>query len=518
MTMKQKYEALKSTMDRAVALKRALALFEWDNETLAPEAAGEQTAKIIGSLSGEYYRILTDPKVEELAGECAEAGERDMAGKRAEADQNTEAGGLGQAQRACLKALQKEIRQLAPIPREEYEANARLTARAGAIWAEARRKNDFSMFAPVLKEVLGYQKRFASLQARKGQKLYDVMLDQYEEGFDMESLDCFFEMLKKELVPFLQRVAQKGEQPDVSFLSGGYSLEGQEKLAKLAAEYLGFDFRRGVLAVSAHPFTTNLHNKDVRITTHYKERMDSSLFSVIHETGHALYEMGIRDDLTLTMVGEGAGMGIHESQSRFFENIIGRSQDFWTPLYPKVQDMFPERLKHVSLEQFVRAVNRAEPGFIRTEADELSYSLHILVRYELEKALVEEDMPVELLPEKWAESYETYLGIRPKTDAEGVLQDIHWSQGSFGYFPSYALGSAFAAQIYEGMKRTMDVGGQLRAGNLKAVTDYLRERIHQYGAMKNGRELLVQASGEDFDPRYYISYLKEKYGKLYDLR
>jgi carboxypeptidase Taq len=283
------------------------------------------------------------------------------------------------------------------------------------------------------------------------------------------------------------------------------------------AQYVGFDFEKGVLAESAHPFTTNLHNHDVRITTHYKDRVDSSLFSVIHESGHAIYEMGIGDELTQTLVGQGASMGMHESQSRFFENILGRNEHFWIPVYGRLQETFPEQLGPVSREDFVRAVNKIEPGLIRTEADELTYSLHVLVRYELEKELIEGDLRVEDLPAVWADRYEAYLGIRPKTDSEGVLQDIHWSQGSFGYFPSYALGSAFGAQMYAHMKKEMDVDKLLSDGNIGQIRDYLREHIHRYGKLKTSRELLINMTGEDFNPKYYIEYLKEKYGKLYEL-
>jgi carboxypeptidase Taq len=271
------------------------------------------------------------------------------------------------------------------------------------------------------------------------------------------------------------------------------------------------------MAVSAHPFTTNLHNRDVRITTHYTDRVDSSLFSVIHEAGHGIYEMGIRDELTLTMAGQGASMGMHESQSRFFENIIGRSRAFWEPVYGKVQSLFPEKLGNVPLDRFVEAVNKVEPGLIRTEADELSYSLHVLIRYEIEKMLIEEDLEVEKLPEIWADKYEEYLGVRPKNPAEGVLQDIHWSQGSFGYFPSYALGSAFGAQIYYHMKKVMDFDGLLQKGEIGTIRAYLREHIHQYGKMKTSREILFNMTGEDFKPEYYVRYLKEKYGKIYEV-
>ena len=312
-----------------------------------------------------------------------------------------------------------------------------------------------------------------------------------------------------ETLPFL------AERRVMFFKDTGLFKSGGEKLAEYLAKYVGFDFSSGVLAVSAHPFTTNLHNRDVRITTHYKSRVDSSAFSVIHESGHAIYEFGIDDRLSQTPAGQGTSMGMHESQSRFFENIIGRSEAFWIPVYGKLKELFPEQLKGVGREMFVRAINKVQPGLIRTEADELTYSLHVLVRYELEKRLIEEDLDVNELPKLWADKYEEYLGISPETDAQGVLQDIHWAQGSFGYFPSYALGSAFGAQMLFQMKKEMDFDRLLEEGKLDVIREYLRKHVHRYGKMKDSREILKDMTGEDFNPKYYVEYLEEKYRRLY---
>ena len=423
------YEELKPYMDKAMAIKTAMTLFEWDNETLAPKEAGELTSQVIGVLSGEYFEAVTCDGMRKLLKECREQG------------------GLSEAEAANVRELTEELEQTMCIPQEEYQEFARLTARATSVWARAKKDQDFEAFAPTLEKVIGFQKKFAGYRAKDGKKTYDIMLDDYEKGFSMENLDEFFGLLKKELVPFLKKVMEEGKKIEDGFLKGDYPEEEQEELARFLAGYVGFDFDRGVMAVSAHPFTTNLHNKDVRITTHYTDCVDSSLFSVIHEAGHGIYELGIRDDLTLTPAGQGASMGMHESQSRFFENIIGRNRAFWVPIYKKVQEMFPGQLGQVDLDRFVEAINKVTPGLIRTEADELSYSLHVLIRYEIEKMLIEEDLDVEKLPDIWADKYEEYLGIRPENPAEGVLQDIHWSQGSFGYFPSYALGSAFGAQL-----------------------------------------------------------------------
>ena len=495
--MSKAYEEFKTYLDRAMALKTAMTLFEWDNETLAPKEAGELTSNVIGTLSGEYFQAVTGERMKALV--------KELKGDKS----------LDEVQAANVREIADELEQLDCIPQNEYEDNARLVAKATAVWSRAKQSNDFESFAPTLQKVIDYQKKFAGYRAKDGQKLYDVMLDTYEKGFNMENLDRFFGILKEELVPFLKKVKESKKTIDDGFLTGDYPEEKQEKLGRFLAEYVGFDFDKGVMAVSAHPFTTNLHNKDVRITTHYTDRVDSSLFSVIHEAGHGIYELGIRDDLTLTPVGQGASMGMHESQSRFFENIIGRSPAFWIPIYGKIQEMFPEQLGDVSLDQFVEAVNKVEPGLIRTEADELTYSLHVLIRYEIEKQLIEENLDVEKLPELWADKYEEYLGIRPENAAQGVLQDIHWSQGSFGYFPSYALGSAFGAQIYYHMKQEMDFEGLLQDGKVDVIREYLRENIHQYGKLKDSRKILRDVTGEDFDPKYYVQYLKEKYGKLY---
>lgn len=494
--MNQSFEKLQNQLEKAMALQTAMVLFEWDNETAAPKEAAERTAAVIGSLSSQYLDIMTGEKLKTALKECS--------GQMSE---------MTEVEQAIVRETEEEVEKLERIPADEYRSFAELTARATGIWADAREKKDFSLFAPVLKEIVDYQKRFASYQAKEGQKLYDVMLDNYEKDFGMKELDEFFRVVKEGIVPLLKESAKRSEQIDDSFLSAGYTEEQQEKAARFLAEYVGFDFDRGILAVSAHPFTTNLHNKDVRITTHYLDRIDSSIYSVIHESGHAVYELGIRDDLTQTPAGQGASMGMHESQSRFFENIMGRNRNFWVSIYGNMQEIFGSPLKEVSLDDFLAAVNKTIPGLIRTEADELSYCLHVLVRYEIEKLMIEENAEIDSLPELWNDKYEEYLGIRPKDDGEGILQDIHWSQGSFGYFPSYALGNAFGAQLYHRMKQEMDFDGLLREGRADVIREYLREHIHQYGKLKTSRQLLKDATGEDFNPAYYVEYLTERYGK-----
>ena len=494
--MSKAFEKLEPYMERAMALQTAQVLFEWDNETLAPREAAPYTAKVVGTLSEEYQRIITGGQVRKLLEKCEKAGD------------------LTERERAIVREMKEECGRLASIPPKEYGEFSRLKAEAASVWVRAREKKDFSMFAPTLRRIVEFEKRFAGYRAKKGQRLYDVMLDEYEKGFSMETLDKFFGELKEHLVPLLREITDKCASVEDGFLSGDFPDEAQQRAAKLLAEYVGFNFERGVMALSAHPFTTNLHNHDVRITTHYGRRMDSSMFSVIHEAGHGVYEMGIRDDLTQTPAGQGASMGMHESQSRFFENILGRSEAFWEPIYGEIQEIFPG-LSDVPLDKFIRAVNKVKPGLIRTEADELSYCLHIMIRYEIEKMLIEEDLDVDRLPEVWNTKYEEYLGVRPDNDAVGVLQDIHWSQGSIGYFPSYALGSAIGAQLFSHMKKSMDMDALLRQGRISVIREYLRDHVHQYGKMKTTREILMDTTGEDFNPRYYVKYLEEKYRRLF---
>ncbi len=494
--MSKAYEQLQPYLERARAFQTAKVLFEWDNETLAPKKAGQNTSKVVGTLSSEYFSVITDPQVKKLVKECREED-------------------LGQVEAAIVRELAEEMEKLERVPANEYREFSQLASEGTRIWADARRNKDFESFAPTLKKLVEYTKKFASYRAKEGQKLYDVLLEDYEKGFDMETLDRFFGTLRQQLVPFLKKVTESEVEIEDDFLTGDYKDEDQEAIGRFFAEYVGFDFDRGVMAVSAHPFTTNLHNKDVRVTTSYNRHVDDSLFSVIHESGHAIYELGIPDELTQTLVGGGASMGMHESQSRFFENIIGRNEAFWVPVYAKLQERFPQQLEDVPLEKFVKAINKVEPSLIRTQADELTYSLHVMIRYEIEKMLIEEDLDVDKLPEIWADKYEEYLGVRPKDAAEGVLQDIHWSQGSFGYFPSYALGSAFGAQLYHYMKGQMDFEGLLRAGEIGTIREFLRQHIHQYGKLKTSRQMLKEVTGEDFNPQYYIDYLVEKYGRLY---
>lgn len=501
--MNETYQKLKKYLDKESALSVALALLGWDAETLAPKQAIDNTSKAVGILAGEAYQTIINDDVKALLSQLSLPEESDT---------------LTDVERKIVKELKKQYDDMEKIPVEEYQAYQELTAKAPSVWAKAKEQNNFASFAPLLEEVFTYNLKFGQYRIKEGQQPYDVLLKDYEECFDIASLDQFFEEVKATIVPLLKKISTKKDFIKDDFLYQSYDVKKQDEFCRYLAEYIGFDFERGVIAESAHPFTNNLHNKDVRITNHYYENnLASAIFSVIHEGGHALYEMGIADELTMTPVGGGTSMGMHESQSRMYENMIGRSKEFWMPIYTKLQATYPDQLSTISIDEFVRAINKAEPNLIRTESDELCYCLHVLIRYEIEKDLFAGKITVDELPTVWNQKYQEYLGVMPTTDAEGVLQDIHWACGNVGYFPSYALGNAIAAQMYAKMKKDLPMDALLEEGNLTAIREYLDEHVHKFGKMKNTNEILIDMTGEPLNVKFYTEYLVDKYTKLYEL-
>lgn len=498
--MNKNYEKLQEYIEKSIAMSSALAIFEWDNETLAPESAIENTSKIMGILAKENHKALINDEVKELLSIL-------------EKEDN-----LTLTEKKTVEKLKKEYEQLNAVTAEEYQEYNELTAKSANAWAKAKEQNDFSIFAPFLEKIIAFNKKMAANRSKGEGNIYNVLLDDYEEGFTTDVLDKFFAELKEGILPLANKIKDKENSINFDFLRKDYDIKKQKEFNRFLAEYVGFDFSKGVIAESEHPFTTNWHNHDVRITTHYYKNMpESAIFSTIHEAGHALYEMNVADKYTMTMLAGGTSMGVHESQSRFLENFIGRSEAFWKPIYSKLQETFPENLENVELTDFMKAVNRVEHILKRTESDELTYSLHVIIRYEIEKMFMEGDVDINELPKIWDDKYEEYLGIRPENVAEGILQDIHWSQGSIGYFPSYALGSAFAAQFSHKMQEEIDVNEALLNGDVAKITTWLKENIHEHGSSKNAKELLKDVTGEELNTKYYIDYLTEKYSKLYNL-
>ena len=483
---------------RLSAYEMALGLISIDKLTVAPPAGAAYRDERTAFLAGEHFSIYTDPKNLELLKEVKE--EAEDADIRKEAD-----------------TYYREIQKIVSIPKEEYVAFQRATDASYDAWLEARQKKDYRLFEPHLQGMIEWRRRFCSYRS-SSKPLYDQLLDDYEPGMTQETYDAFFDRIRERLIPFIDRVMEATPIDD-AFLKQSCDTALQKKWTEtVLLPYLRFDKDWGYQNETEHPFTSWTCENDCRTTTKYLEHnVISSIFSTIHETGHAWYEHNIDPKYDGTILSTGVSSGMHESQSRFCENYLGRSLPFWQANYPSLQQMFPEQFGSVSLEQFLRAVNSARRSLVRTEADELTYPIHILIRYEIEKGLFNGSISTEHLDQTWNDRYQKYLGIHADNAVEGILQDVHWSDGSFGYFPTYALGSAFAAQFYRAMCRDMDVEEALRSSRYIDCMHWLKEHVQKYGARLSADEILKRATGESFNPDYYIDYLIEKYSKLYQL-
>ena len=498
-TVDQAVAALKELQQTQAAYNHAIGVLYLDATTAAPADTWDGRGKTMEILSKVVYELTTAEKNKELFDFLTENREQLDA----------------QTQRE-LEVLKKGYDQMYKIPAEEYIAYSVLMNDAQNVWQKAKNEDDFASFAPYLEKIVDFNRKFAGYYDPN--KLpYDALLNEYEEGMNMETLDAFFAQLRSVIVPLIAKIQQAKPIAD-SFLYKHYPIAVQREFSDYLMDVMGMDRSHCGIAETEHPYTTNFNNKDVRITTHYHEdNLVSSMFSVIHEGGHALYELGADDCYNYTALSGGVSMGIHESQSRFYENLIGRSRAFVHAIFPKVKEFFPEQLEGVDEEMFYRAINKAEPSLIRTEADELTYALHVMVRYEIEKQLIGGTLAVKDVPAEWKRLYKEYLGVDVPNDREGCLQDSHWSGGSIGYFPSYALGSAYGVQMLRKMEEELgDIYADVAKGDLSKVTAWLKEKIHRHASFKKPGALFEEVCGK-FDAKYYTDYLTEKFTALYNL-
>ncbi|MBM7645568.1 carboxypeptidase Taq [Scopulibacillus daqui] len=493
------FEYVKKIMD----FEEAISLMAWDLRTGAPKKGAEQRSEVIGTLSSEVFQMstseemryyidaLTDPSVQD---ELSEKTRRSVAYSKKEYDKNVK------------------------IPEQEYKDYVILQAKAESIWEEAKEQADFGMLQPYLEKIVAYKRRFVEYWGHAGNP-YDRLLDLYEPGVTVQMIDKVFGELREQIVPLVQEISDARERPQTSFLYKPFAKEKQRAFSLHILKEIGYDFDGGRLDETGHPFAISLNPGDVRVTTRYDEKdFRTAVFGTIHEGGHALYEQNISNELTGTPLANGTSMGIHESQSLFFENFVGRHFAFWEKYYDSLKQFADGQFDSVSLEDFYKAINVSCPSLIRLEADELTYPLHIIIRYEIEKALFNDGLEVGDLPGIWNEKYEEYLGLRPENDREGVLQDIHWSGGDFGYFPSYALGYLYAAQFKHAMLNDIPrFDDMLKEGNIKPIREWLTANIHQYGRMKKPAEILKDATGEELNAKYLIDYLSKKYRNVYQL-
>lgn len=488
-------------MKQIAYYQNALGVLYWDSRTHTPPKGQERQAEVIGFLSTRVYQLTVAPEMDQFLGAL---GTPENLAR------------LDPVTAKAVREYQKENERMKKIPPAMYEEYVVLTARAESIWEEAKRNNDFATFEPYLTKIVAFNRQFAQLWGYQDHP-YDALLEPYEPGMTVAILDRLFADLRQATVVLLKRIEASNRPVDTRAFAGHFSPGLQEQLGKYLLQEIGFDFAAGNLSESEHPFTGGTHRGDIRLTTHYYENdLRSSVFSCIHEGGHGIYEQNIDPALINTPLGTGTSMGVHESQSRFYENRIGRSRSFWQRYYPKLQELFPEPFARIPLEDFYRGVNCVQPSLIRTEADELTYNLHIILRYEIEKALIEGSCQVADLPQIWTAKMEEYLGVRPQNDAEGVLQDVHWSGGSFGYFPSYTIGNIYSAQFAAAMERDgLQLAARVADGDFAAIKEWLGKHIHIFGKLKTPAEILAETTGETIDAAYLIRYFEQKYGEIY---
>ena len=499
MTLNEAIEKLNELEKASYALGHAQSILYTDGDTVAPKNSWKGRGKAMAYLSELTYKQLVNPET----GEILETILR----HKDEADEVT-------FRRAEI--MKESYDELHMLPMEEYVAYQELVNESMTVWKDAKDGSDWNLFAPYLEKLITARRRFASLKA-PDKPAYDVLLDLHEKDATMAELDPFFRALREDLSPVIKEVAAR-EKPVPAFLKGPWPVEKQRIFSQKVMALEGIDPLCCTLGETEHPFTSGTNKWDVRITTHYHEDdVLSSLYSVIHEGGHALYEMDVRDDMQFTCLADGVTMGVHESQSRFYENLIGRSRAFCTPLLKVMKEVFPEQMKGVTEDELYSAINLSKPSLIRTEADELTYSLHVMIRYELEKAMIGGDLKVADIPGEWNRLYKEVLGVDVPDDKHGCLQDSHWSFGGMGYFPSYALGSAYGVQMLQEMEKDVDVWTAVAKGDLSPVTAWLTEKVHQYGHLKKPCDLLPAAMGGPLDATVYTGYLKKKFTELYKL-
>ncbi|MFZ2555863.1 MAG: carboxypeptidase M32 [Minisyncoccia bacterium] len=481
-------------------LRSALSLSSWDQEVYMPKGASASRAEMLGYLSGEHHRKLLILDQGNLLSNLHAA---------------EEAGRLSPKVRALVREVWRDYALARKLPHTFVVEFADITSRAQHVWAEARQRNDFAHFRPWLEKIVRLSREKASLLG--GVHSYDALIDTFEPGMTSAELSRTFDDLKTGLIPLVTRIASNGaKKPKAP--KGIFPIAEQKKILEYINLKMGFDYARGRLDESTHPFTSGSHPSDVRITTRYREKdLWYSIGSDIHELGHGLYEQGLPLHEAGTPLGEAVSLGVHESQSRFWENMVGRNIATWRFLFPLLKKHFPA-LKDYSVDEWYRFLHIVRPSLIRTEADEVTYNLHIILRYEMEKDLIEGRLAVKDLPSIWNSKVREYLGLTVPDDARGVLQDVHWSGGMLGYFPTYTLGNLYSAQLYEKIRNDMpDFERKLSKGDFIPIRDWLGEKIHRHGRMYSASDLMHRATGSRLSVAPFLSYLEDKYTDIYEL-
>ena len=478
------------------------ALLSWDQMTYMPPRGNEERAEQLSLISRlSHERAISDEFYNHLK-------------KLAEGVNQ-----LTDKDRIVVTRLKEDIEKARKLPSAFVEKFSRVSSLAYTAWQESREKNMFSVFAPHLETIVELEKQYCDYMKVPGH-LYNSLLDEYEEGMTEDILRREFDILRPQLVEILQKITESTVYQKQQALNMKLSVEQQKELCHLFLTRLNLPFDRARLDVSTHPFTTTMADDDVRITTNYeREGLLTSLFSTVHEAGHALYELGLpKGEYKDTVISDAPSLGLHESQSRFWENMIARGKPFWKFFSPGFAQIAPQQCSGMTAASWYKAVNQLRPSFIRVEADELTYCLHVILRFELELDLIDGKITVAELPQRWNEKMNMLLGITPKNDKEGVLQDMHWSTGEFGYFPTYAIGTIYASQLFKKFSQEFpSIGEDIACGNFTAVQSWLHDHIHQYGRLMTADETIKKTCGEGLNSKVFVTYLKEKYYPLYGI-
>lgn len=487
-----KYQDYISKLQKSADINYASAVLQWDQETYMPEGGAEIRARQLATLAGYSHELSTRAELGKLLNELI----NDTS--------------LDNKQQANIKHSLKDYKQRTKYPAAFVEEMSLAISKAFNSWQEAKTKNNFGLFQKDLEKLVELKLKEADLIGYKVHP-YDALLDQYEPGATVKQIIPLFTDVRNQLVDFVKQITPT--KVDSSFMNLHYPKNEQWDFGMRLLEDMGYDFKKGRQDISSHPFTTNFNSHDVRVTTRIDENnLHEMIWSTIHEGGHALYEQGLLLENYGLPLGEAVSLGIHESQSRLWENNVGRSLNYWKHYYPKLQEIFPTQLEKISLNTFYKSMNEVKPSLIRTNADELTYHFHIMIRFQIEVQLMERNVKVAELPELWNSLYKEYLGIEVPSVSEGVLQDVHWSHGSFGYFPTYSIGSFYAAQFFNTAKKQIpNLESQIAEGKYFELLKWLRENIHQHGKLYTADELCNRITGESLNFKYFMEYAKEKY-------
>jgi carboxypeptidase Taq len=498
-----KYQSLLEKVHEIYDLRKAARVLTWDRATVMPKGGDTDRIQQIATLHRLSHMMFTSEEMGALIEEAA-----------------VELNGVqyDSAEASLIRFLRRDYSQSRRLPADFVSRHTTLNSEAEAAWKQAREDDDFAHFQPWLEKIVAQSQEMAALYGYEDEP-YDALLNQFEPGAKSAEVRQIFIAAKDALLPLYRAVGRKRLAVNDSFLHQPFDLAKQEAFAHYMAKAVGYDFNRGYLATAVHPFSTSLSRNDVRITTrYYPNFLSPSVFATLHEAGHAMYVQNVHPALTRTPLAKETSAGLDESQSRLIENMVGRSRGFWRVHLPLLKEYFPAQLENVTLEQFYRAINKVQPGFIRVEADELTYNMHVILRFEIEQALLSGSLPVSDVPAAWNDKMKEFLGIVPKTNRDGCLQDIHWAMVGFGYFPTYTLGNLYAAQFFESaLENNPDITEELESGKIAGLLLWLQENIHQHGRKLTPAEIVQRATNKPLSHESFVRYATKKYSEIYNL-